>query len=300
MAANSLYTQYKTANVAIKLIVINVAIFLFFTLTNWSLQSSGIGLQSWFVLPSDFSKLIVQPWGIITYAFLHGGFWHILWNMVFLYVFSQYVLNLFSEKRLLTLYFLGAISGGVLFVLAYNLFPVFSRNLGFLLGASAAVNAIIVFIATYTPNSPIRILIFNLKLWHIAAFVVLRDLLTLDISDNAGGLIAHLGGAAFGYVYALQLAKGNDIGLWWERIMDSVTSFFSGSSTKSKRTGDKRSRSKMRTVHKKQTTTSTSKGRLNKTEQQQKIDAILDKISKSGYDSLSKAEKDFLFKAGKE
>jgi len=250
MAANSLYTQYKTANVAIKLIVINVAIFLFFTLTNWSLQSSGIGLQSWFVLPSDFSKLIVQPWGIITYAFLHGGFWHILWNMVFLYVFSQYVLNLFSEKRLLTLYFLGAISGGVLFVLAYNLFPVFSRNLGFLLGASAAVNAIIVFIATYTPNSPIRILIFNLKLWHIAAFVVLRDLLTLDISDNAGGLIAH--------------------------------------------------RSKMRTVHKKQTTTSTSKGRLNKTEQQQKIDAILDKISKSGYDSLSKAEKDFLFKAGKE
>jgi len=300
MAANSLYTQYKTANVAIKLIVINVAIFLFFTLTNWSLQSSGIGLQSWFVLPSDFSKLIVQPWGIITYAFLHGGFWHILWNMVFLYVFSQYVLNLFSEKRLLTLYFLGAISGGVLFVLAYNLFPVFSRNLGFLLGASAAVNAIIVFIATYTPNSPIRILIFNLKLWHIAAFVVLKDLLTLDISDNAGGLIAHLGGAAFGYVYALQLAKGNDIGLWWERIMDSVTSFFSGSSTKSKRTGDKRSRSKMRTVHKKQTTTSTSKGRLNKTEQQQKIDAILDKISKSGYDSLSKAEKDFLFKAGKE
>jgi len=300
MAANSLYTQYKTANVAIKLIVINVAIFLFFTLTNWSLQSSGIGLQSWFVLPSDFSKLIVQPWGIITYAFLHGGFWHILWNMVFLYVFSQYVLNLFSEKRLLTLYFLGAISGGVLFVLAYNLFPVFSRNLGFLLGASAAVNAIIVFIATYTPNSPIRILIFNLKLWHIAAFVVLRDLLTLDISDNAGGLIAHLGGAAFGYVYALQLAKGKDIGLWWERIMDSVTSFFSGSSTKSKRTGNKRSRSKMRTVHKKQTTTSTSKGRLNKTEQQQKIDAILDKISKSGYDSLSKAEKDFLFKAGKE
>jgi len=300
MAANSLYTQYKTANIAIKLIVINVAIFLFFTLANWALKNSGIGLQSWFVLPSDFSKLVVQPWGIISYAFLHGGFWHILWNMVFLYVFSQYVLNLFSEKRLLTLYFLGAIAGGILFVLAYNLFPVFSDYQGYLLGASAAVNAIIVFIATYTPNSPIRILIFNLKLWHVAAFVVLRDLLTLDISDNAGGLIAHLGGAAFGYVYALQLAKGNDIGLWWERIMDSITSFFSGSSTQTKRTGNKRSRSKMRTVHKKKSTTSSSKSRLNKTEQQQKIDAILDKISKSGYDSLSKAEKDFLFKAGKE
>jgi len=300
MAANSLYTQYRTANIAIKLIVINVAAFLFFTLTNWALQNSGIGLQSWFVLPSDFSKLITQPWGIITYAFLHGGFWHILWNMVFLYVFSQYVLNLFSEKRLLTLYFLGAVAGGILFVLAYNLFPVFSDYQGYLLGASAAVNAIIVFIATYTPNSPIRILIFNLKLWHVAAFVVLRDLLTLDISDNAGGLIAHLGGAAFGYVYALQLAKGNDIGLWWERIMDSITSFFSGSSTQTKRTGNKRSRSKMRTVHKKKSTTSSSKSRLNKIEQQQKIDAILDKISKSGYDSLSKAEKDFLFKAGKE
>ena len=298
MAANSLYTQYKTANIAIKLIVINVAVFLFFTLTNWILQSPGVGLESWFVLPSNLPKLITQPWGLITYAFLHGGFWHILWNMVFLYVFSQYVLNLFTEKRLLTLYFLGGISGGVLFVAAYNLFPVFSNNLGYLMGASAAVNAIIVFIATYSPNSPIRIFIFNLKLWHVGAFVVLRDLLTLDISDKAGGLIAHLGGAAFGYIYAQQLAKGNDIGLWWERIMDKVISFFSGTTTKRK--GDKRSRSKMRTVHKKKTTTTSSKRRLDKTEQQQKIDAILDKISKSGYDSLSKAEKDFLFKAGKE
>ena len=298
MAANSLYTQYKTANIAIKLIVINVAVFLFFTLTNWILQSPGVGLESWFVLPSNLPKLITQPWGLITYAFLHGGFWHILWNMVFLYVFSQYVLNLFTEKRLLTLYFLGGISGGVLFVAAYNLFPVFSNDLGYLMGASAAVNAIIVFIATYSPNSPIRIFIFNLKLWHVGAFVVLRDLLTLDISDKAGGLIAHLGGAAFGYIYAQQLAKGNDIGLWWERIMDKVISFFSGTTTKRK--GDKRSRSKMRTVHKKKTTTTSSKRRLDKTEQQQKIDAILDKISKSGYDSLSKAEKDFLFKAGKE
>jgi len=299
MAANSLYTQYKTANIAIKLIVINTIVYILFRLIPWIFQINIEGVEKYFRLPSNFMELAMQPWSLLSYAFLHAGVWHLLWNMIYLYIFSRFILNLFSEKRLLTVYLLGGMFGGLFYVIFYNLLPAFKGD-SVLIGASAAVNAIIVFIATYTPNTQIRFFIFNFKLWHIALFFVLIDLLSLPDSGNAGGLLSHLGGAAFGYVYALQLAKGNDIGLWWERIMDSVTSFFSGSSTKSKRTGDKRSRSKMRTVHKKQTTTSTSKGRLNKTEQQQKIDAILDKISKSGYDSLSKAEKDFLFKAGKE
>lgn len=301
MAANSFLSQYKAANVAIKLIVINTAVYIGFNLVNWILKLQGIGLQQWFVLPSEPLEILKQPWGFITYAFLHGDFFHILFNMIFLYVFSRYVLNLFNEKRLLTIYFLGAIAGGLLFVLAYNLFPVLTNKTGYLLGASAAVNAIIVFIATYTPNSPIRILFFNLKLWHIAAFVVLRDLLTLNVSDNTGGLIAHLGGALFGYIYAQQLAKGNDIGGWWESLIDNVVSYFSKSKVPVGRSFSTK-RSKMRTVHKKakSNTTLSNTSRFIKSEKQQKIDAILDKIGKSGYDSLTKAEKDFLFKAGKE
>ena len=296
MAANSFINQYKTANIAIKLIVINVVVYLIFNLLPWIVQIDNSVLTRYFVLPTELSRLVTQPWSILTYAFLHGGFLHILFNMLFLYIFSKFVLNLFTEKRFLTIYLLGGIFGGLAYIIAYHLLPAFEGN-GILLGASAAVNAIIIFIATYSPNTPIRFFVFNLKLWHIAAFVVLRDLLTLESSSNAGGLISHLGGAAFGYMYAMQLAKGNDIGLWFEKIMDTVASWFS-SKTKTKK-------AKMHTVHRKtkKTTAKSTKTRqrpVTKSEQQQQIDAILDKISKSGYDSLSKAEKDFLFKAGKD
>ncbi|GGG27606.1 rhomboid family intramembrane serine protease [Dokdonia pacifica] len=296
MAANSFINQYKTSNIAIKLIVINVVVYLIFNLLPWIVQMDNSVLTRYFVLPTELSRLVTQPWSILTYAFLHGGFLHILFNMLFLYVFSKFVLNLFTEKRFLTIYLLGGIFGGLTYIIAYHLFPAFEGN-GILLGASAAVNAIIIFIATYSPNTPIRFFVFNLKLWHIAAFVVLRDLLTLESSSNAGGLISHLGGAAFGYMYAMQLAKGNDIGLWFEKIMDTVASWFSSK--------PKTKKAKMHTVHRKtkKTTTKSTKTRqrpVTKSEQQQQIDAILDKISKSGYDSLSKAEKDFLFKAGKD
>lgn len=296
MAANSFINQYKTANIAIKLIVINVVVYLIFNLLPWIVQIDNSVLTRYFVLPTELSRLVTQPWSILTYAFLHGGFLHILFNMLFLYIFSKFVLNLFTEKRFLTIYLLGGIFGGLAYIIAYHLLPAFEGN-GILLGASAAVNAIIIFIATYSPNTPIRFFVFNLKLWHIAAFVVLRDLLTLESSSNAGGLISHLGGAAFGYMYAMQLAKGNDIGLWFEKIMDTIASWFSSK--------PKTKKAKMHTVHRKtkKTTTKSTKTRqrpVTKSEQQQQIDAILDKISKSGYDSLSKAEKDFLFKAGKD
>jgi len=294
MANTSLAYKYSTANIAIKLIVINVAVYLLFNIVPWI---SGLGsdfFSRFFVLPSDFVRFLQQPWSILTYAFLHAGFGHLFWNMVWLYVFSRFVLNIFSEKKFLAIYLLGAIAGGTLFALLYNVLPAF-RGTGVLLGASAAVNAIVVFIGTYTPNAEIRIFTFNIKLWWIAVFVVLRDILMLD-AGNAGGLISHLGGAAFGFIYAKQLLKGNDLGLWFEKIMDAVAGWFI-------KTPKKEKKSPLRTVYKtakstsSRTTTTASK---TKSEQQQRIDAILDKISKSGYDSLSKAEKDFLFKAGKE
>ncbi|MAP53379.1 rhomboid family intramembrane serine protease [Altibacter sp.] len=290
MAANNLSYQFKTASVAIKLIVINLAIFLVVNLVAFLFDIPREQLTAWFVLPDSFGEFILQPWSFLTYSFLHFGFWHLFWNMLWLYWFSNFILNLFSAKRFLAVYLLGALCGGLLYVLSYNLFPVFSNSRGYLLGASAAVTAIVVFIATYTPNTQVRIIFFTVKLWHIAAFFVIKDLVQLPGSGNAGGLLAHLGGALLGYVYALQLAKGNDIGKWFETIMDKVEAWFT---PRTKKPFKKVHRT---TPHK----TARSKKTEDKTGYQKKVDAILDKIGKSGYDSLTKAEKDFLFKAGKE
>lgn len=152
MAANSLWTQYKTANVAIKLIVINVVVFILLNLIPRLFGINVLGIVSWLAL-DGVGTLIIRPWTIITYAFLHADFWHIFWNMLILYWFSNYILNLFNGKRLLTVYFLGAIFGGLLYVVSYAIFPglraedAVYTGLG-LRGASAAVTAITIFIAT--------------------------------------------------------------------------------------------------------------------------------------------------------
>jgi membrane associated rhomboid family serine protease len=244
----------------------------------------------WFVLSDDFELLLFRPWTLVSYGFLHFGFFHILFNMLWLYWFGQMVLNLFSGRRLLTLYILGAAVGGLLFVLAYNFFPVFAQHRGFLIGASGAVTAIMIFMATYSPNTEVRIFTFNLKLWHIALFLFLFDLVRIPSSGNAGGLMAHVGGALFGYVYAVQLAKGNDIGKWFENFMDWVANLFKP-----------RAKKPFKKVHRTtQPVPRRSTSKAEKSENQKKVDSILDKIGKSGYESLTKEEKDFLFKAGKE
>ena len=247
-------------------------------------------MTAWLLLPTDFFSVLTQPWSLITYSFLHIGFWHIFWNMYILYWFGSYVTNLFSSKRFLTIYLLGAVFGGLLYVISYNIFPVFNDHNTKLLGASAAVRAIMIFIAVYTPNTIVRIFMFKIKLWQIGLFVVLLDLISLPTSGNAGGLLAHLGGALFGYLYAVQLAKGNDIGKWFE---DLVNWFGNQFKTKEK----KPFRKVHRTTSKKATRSANDSDRG---AHQKKIDAILDKIGKSGYESLTKAEKDFLFKAGKD
>lgn len=278
------------ANVIIKLIAINLAIYLLVNLTSFFMQIAPENLVSWFVLPDAVEEFIIQPWSFVTYSFIHFGFFHLLFNMLWLYWFGNFVLNLFDGKRFLTVYLLGAIFGGLLYVVSYNLFPVFEYSRSYLIGASGAVTAIMVFIATYTPNAQLRIFVWNIKLWHIAVFLVLMDLVRLPISGNAGGMLAHLGGALFGYFYATQLAKGKDIGKWFENILDWFANLFKT-----------RKQKPFKKVHR--TTTKESprtKTATSKSDQQKKVDAILDKIGKSGYDSLTKAEKDYLFKAGKE
>lgn len=283
---NVLY-KFKTLNIANKLIVINIAVFLLFFIASFLFNTSSEVLMQWFVLPEEPIEVLKQPWSLLTYSFLHGGFTHILFNMIWLNFFSKFILNLFSEKRFLTVYLLGALYGGLLFVTAYNVFPVFQSKAGYLLGASASVSALMVFAATYSPNISFRFFMVTIKLWQLAVGLFLLDLFRLGSGTNPGGMLSHVGGAVFGYLYAVQLAKGNDIGLWFEKIVASLANLFKT-----------RKNTPFRKVHKTSKNTTKKKTTSVKDERQIKIDGILDKIGKSGYESLTKQEKDFLFKAG--
>ena len=273
--------KLKRLNVLEKIIVINAVIFIVEKLFRLPL--------GWLKLPSDFSDFILKPWSFVTYAFLHGDVLHILFNMLWLYFIGRMILNLFTPKMALNIYFLGAICGGLLFMLGYQLFPsVFGVN-STLVGASAAVRALLIFLCAYMPNQEVRFFTIKLKLWYLGAAIVLLDVFGLFGMINQGGHLAHLGGALLGYVYAKQLAKGQDIGKGFERFMDVLVNMFKPSK-----------KSPLKTVHKnKSKVGGYTKADFNEFNNQKKIDIILDKISKSGYDSLTADEKDFLFRAGK-
>jgi membrane associated rhomboid family serine protease len=287
---NDLTYQFKNASILVKLLVINAVLFLVIYLASFLFGIPQGQLVRWFVLPDDPVSLVLQPWSLMTYSFLHFGVWHLVFNMLWLYWFGKITLNLFNAKRFLTVYLLGGIFGGLFYVVAYNLFPVFINTSGHLIGASGAVMAIMVFIATYSPNTEMRIFMFNIKLWHIAAFVIVLDLVQIPTSGNAGGLLAHVGGAFFGYVYAVQMVKGNDIGKWFENGTVWFMNLFKS-----------RTQRPFKKVHRTaRPTPGKPKSNAEKTSHQLKVDSILDKIGKSGYESLTKAEKDFLFNVGKE
>ena len=284
---DNLKYKFQRFTIAEKLIVLNVIFFVipFFLKTLLYLFNiPSTTFLSWFHLLPSFTEVLYRPWTLITYSFLHGSFMHILWNMILLYFVSRMYLNLFSEQQFLKNYLLGVLFGGLVFLIGYNLFPVFNGMYPPLVGASAGVMAILIFVATYTPNQEVRLLFINVKLQYIGIALVVVDILQIP-NGNAGGRLAHLGGAFVGFLYANQLQKGNDIGLGLDRIWNFISSLFVAKKVKN-----------MHTVHRSETV---SKNKT-KNGQQQKIDAILDKISTSGYESLTQEEKDFLFRAGKD
>lgn len=287
MAQGNLKYQYANLSIAEKLIVVNVIVFIVDGLLKTLL---GVAIMSWFELPKDFSIFITQPWSIVSYSFFHGSLGHVFWNMMLLYFSGRIFLNLFGNKRFLNVYFLGVIAGGLTFLLSYNVFPTLIHTNTSLIGASAGVTAILIFICAYIPNQEVRLFIINVKLWYIGAFVVLTDLIQIPTSGNVGGHLAHLGGAALGYFYARQLLNGTDIGSGFEKLVDGIANIFR----------KKEKKSPLKTVYRKESVKKQTKPDYAKESKQRKVDGILDKISKSGYESLSQEEKDFLFKAGKE
>lgn len=281
----SLRLRFSYLNIAEKLISIMVVLFVlpFFVQTVFFLFNvSSIHTLDWFELYPSFERLLVRPWTLLTYGFFHASLGHVFWNVLLLYYIGRMLLNLFNERQFINIFFNGILAGGVVFVVSYSLFPAFSGQFPPLIGSSAGVMALLVFLAAYSPHYEVFLWFVRVKIWYIALFFVLIDIIQIP-SGNAGGHLAHLGGAFWGWFYQLQLKKGNDVGQWFTKLIDYVKNWLSSS------------RSPLKTVHKKK---HSQKNRPNSDAHQQKIDAILDKISTSGYESLTKEEKDFLFKSG--
>ena len=275
-------SRYKSGTIVEKLIYINLAIFIF-TLFISVFQDLYKGemnfIVEWFSLDDSFSSLISKPWTIITYGFLHADFLHILLNLITLYFIGNLFIEYFTQKQLLTFYVLGTLSGGILFILSQSYFPLFEGQKSVLVGASAGISAIFIGLTTYIPNYELKVRFIGfVKLWHLAAIWVGLDVLALT-GGNAGGHFAHLGGALFGFLYVNQVSN-KDLKIWGK-----ISSLFTSK------------KKPFKTVYK--SPKRAKKPVQNSSLNQQQIDGILDKISKSGYDTLTKAEKEFLFKQGR-
>ncbi|WP_139958132.1 rhomboid family intramembrane serine protease [Flavicella sediminum] len=278
---NNLLYKYKNGSIVEKLIYLNVVAFLLMYVVNsvaflFNYQGANF-VYEWFSMPADVDYLITRPWTIITYGFLHGDFLHILFNLIWLYYIGNLFIDYFTQKQLLSFYIYGTVFGGLIYLLSYNFFPALQNTNATLVGASSAVSAIFIGIATYIPNYEFRLRFIGfVKLWVLAAIFVAIDVIQLP-SGNTGGHLAHLGGALFGYLYVRQFKKSS------VKISNPFANLFKRKST-------------LKTVYKSKRKTSTTASDKNS---QQQIDAILDKISKSGYDSLNQKEKDLLFKQSK-
>lgn len=281
---------FRRGSLHIRLIYINTAVFFFATLAEVVCRLFNRSLADvfqWVELPASLPRLALQPWSLLTYMFMHGGVLHLLFNMLWLYWFGTLFLSFFSAKHLRGLYLLGGICGGVLYIAAYNLFPYFHplTDYSFMLGASASVLAIVAATAYREPNYPIRLLLFGtVRLKYLALIVIGTDLLFIT-SGNAGGHIAHLGGALAGLWFAAGLNRGTDIVKWINQALDAVSS-------------PTRRKPKMK-VHRSGGRQQDYDYNARKKAQSDEVDRILDKLKKSGYESLTTEEKKSLFDASK-
>ena len=291
----------NSGDIVSRFIYFNVGVFVFVTLVNFFLTVFGVPANPWvkyLQLPSWLPTLFFQPWTIITYMFLHVGLFHLLFNMLWLLWFGRLFLNFFSSRHFRGLYILGGIYGGLSFVLAYNILPGFEVSLpnASLLGASASVLAIVVATAVREPNYPVQFMFLgSVRLKFVALFMVAFDLLFISY-DNAGGHIAHLGGAAAGWFFAAGLAKGIDRTQWINHAID----FISGKikiNWKQLSPWRRKSKPKMKVNYgdrqKDYDFNAQKKAR------EEELNQILDKLRKSGYGSLTEDEKRRLFDASK-
>jgi membrane associated rhomboid family serine protease len=275
---------YKNGGALIRLIYINSAVFILVSLAFlFSGQPTPFVMDYWLSLPSDPSSLLYKPWTLITYMFFHREIMHFLFNMLNLYWFGKIFLMYFDEKKLVSLYFMGGIAGGVFYVVFANIFPgVFGG--GILLGASASIIAIMFASAVYVPDFKVyMVFIGPVKLIYIAIFSLFLYVVMISTSNNAGGNLAHIGGAFVGYLWVKQFKRGSDVTKGFTWVIDFMGSIFKPR--------------KLKVTYKRPPVDDLEYNRKKNLDQKE-IDRILDKISKGGYENLTKSEKDTLFKMG--
>ena len=275
-----------------RLIIINIAVFLLVNLMHLFLNDAQYhDFIRFFAMPTELGTFITRPWTFVTSFFTHTGFSHILWNMLYLYWFSFIIRDFLGSDRLVNIYILGGLTGSLSVLLLFNVVPAFSEmNQGIALGASAGVFAVTVASETLAPDYKIHLLFLGaVKIKYIAGIFVLLAVLGLK-GNNVGGEVAHLAGAFIGYYYIRSLQKGNDIGAWVTRTLVFIKSFF----VRQPKMKVNYSRGQETRKKKYQTTTESKKSSK---PSQAEIDAILEKIHESGYESLTKEEKEKLFNA---
>lgn len=298
----SLWSFFKRRSALSRLIIINIAVFLLVNIINlflWlftiSIDLDGVAGASrityWLAVPSHLDALIQRPWTLFTYMFVQENFFHILFNLIMLYFGGRIFMEYLDSRLLVNTYVWGGLIGAFFYIAAFNTFPVFRESvaLSVALGSSASVLAILLAIATYVPDYTVHLfLIGRIRLKYIAIIFVVIDVLSIN-RGNPGGHIAHLGGAFWGFISILLLKRGyrNPLFINWYGFR-SMASWF---------------KRRPRVVYSRERYTPSARplsddeyNRI-RAEKQKKIDAILEKISRSGYDSLTKEEKELLFKA---
>jgi membrane associated rhomboid family serine protease len=283
-------------NGLVQIILINLVVYVGLIFLRVILAFSGAGgvydqIMQWVMLPAFIPEFLTKPWTLVTYFFLHERFFHILFNLLFLYWFGKIIKEFLGGSKVVNLYILGGLAGGIFYILIYNTIPLFADRIdsSMMLGASAGVFAVVVGAATFMPNYTILLMFIGpVRIKYIAIFYVILAF-AQTTGANAGGELAHLGGAAIGFIYIKQLQQGTDWGKWIHSFFSFFKSFFK-SQPKVKVT--------YRKTKEKSQTTATGAKPFDSTSQEE-IDTILDKISHSGYESLSKEEKQKLFNASK-
>lgn len=294
---DDLKRTFRQGNIVVRLIFINVAAYVLSVLLSVVLGLFNVSTAEFLrclYLPADLLQLLRRPWTLITYMFMHAGVWHLLGNMLWLYWFGRLFLYFFSSKHLRGLYVVGGLLGGLLYILAYNLFPVFSSQLysATLVGASASVLAIAIATAVREPEYRINLMFIGpVRLKYFALFIVLFDALYVG-SNNAGGHIAHLGGALAGWWFARGVSQGRDITHWVNVGIDAIGGLFSKRERKPRKP-------KMKVHTYNNSRSADYEYNAHKKAQSDEVDKILDKLKKSGYSSLSDEEKRRLFEASK-
>jgi membrane associated rhomboid family serine protease len=289
------FQRYNNSH--IQMIIINVVVFValgtlwvFFKISGFENTFDVIHKQ--FQIPASLPEFLSRPWTLITYMFTHdlGNFLHILFNMLVLYWFGRLFVEYLGSDKLVAVYILGGLAGATFYLLAYNTIPYFATMAPYvgMVGASAAVDAIVVGTATLLPNYTFYLLFFGpVRIKYIAAITVFLSFLG-TVGDNAGGNLAHLGGALIGFVYMRQLQAGSDWGKWITVTLDWFKNIFKA-----------KPKVKVSYRNDKGAASFSSMKKSDKNYTQDEIDAILDKISAAGYESLTKEEKEKLFNASK-